>query len=128
MRQLPSCARLGPFGFAQGRLARRPSPHNHMSCARLSATLRGRARAPVPPLTKLVQRRLAWWAGLPAAVHPEPLVGVAADDVFDDFGEFCGVGDNVGLVISCANQLYGGIKGRGGFAEFCVSQGKSGGG
>src|SRR5208282_5623901 len=60
--------------------------------------------------TTLIQRGLAWWARLPAAVHPEPLVGIAADEILDNFGEFCGVGYYVGLVIAGANQLYGGIE------------------
>src|SRR5580704_17941455 len=51
----------------------------------------------------LVQWRLPFWAGLPAAVHPEPLIGIFADEGFDDFGEFCGVGHDVGLVIAGTN-------------------------
>ena len=31
-------------------------------------------------------------------MDPEPLVGIATDKVFDDLGELCGVGDDVGLV------------------------------
>src|ERR1035437_6507025 len=54
----------------------------------------------------LIQPWLAWRAGLPAAMDPEPLVGIAADEVFDDFGEFGGVGYYVGLVVTGANQLY----------------------
>src|SRR5260370_1413496 len=57
-----------------------------------------------------VQRRMARRACFPAAVHPEPLVGITADKVFNDFGEFCGVGYYVGLVVMGANQLDGGIK------------------
>jgi hypothetical protein len=36
-------------------------------------------------------------------VDPEPLVGIAADEVFYDFSEFCGVGYDVGLVIAGVN-------------------------
>src|SRR5208282_3011622 len=46
-----------------------------------------------------VQRRLAFGPCLPAPMHPEPLVGITPNDVFDDFGELSGVGDDVGLVV-----------------------------
>ena len=69
----------------------------------------GRRSAPLHARL-LVQRRFPWWAGLPAAMDPEPLVGILADEVFDDFGEFCGVGYDVGFVVAGANQLYGGIE------------------
>src|SRR5208282_3899582 len=74
--RLPSFARFGR--------ARRPSPHTHTH-------------------TSSVQWRLAWGARFPAAVHPEPLVGIAADEVFYDFRESCGVGYYVGFVIVGAN-------------------------
>src|SRR5208282_1529905 len=63
-----------------------------------------RGEAPLPHRRRTsVQRGLAWGARFPAAVHPEPLVGIAADEVFYDFRESCGVGYYVGLVIVGAN-------------------------
>src|SRR5208282_5864347 len=73
-----------------------------------STGLKGTAEAGAHPKTvyrlrpwikdRSIEWRLAGGAGFPAAVDPEPLVGIAADEVFDDLGEFCGVGDDVGLV------------------------------
>src|SRR5438309_2009850 len=52
-----------------------------------------------------VQRRLAGWPCLPAAMHPEPLIRITPDDVLNNTGELCRVGYDVCFVISGANQL-----------------------
>src|SRR5450631_778279 len=83
----------------------RPSPHNHK---------------------RSVQWRLTGGTRLPAAVHPEPLVGITADEVFDDFGEFGGVGYDVGLVIAGSDQLDGGIEAQDVFAQFRIPYRKAG--
>src|SRR5208337_2760550 len=84
-------------------------------------------RGPVPTRPhQLVERRLAWGARFPAAVHPEPLVGIAAGEIFDDFGELCGIGYDVGLVIAGANQFDCRIKAQDVFAEFRIPQRKAG--
>src|SRR5271166_2026083 len=69
---------------------------------------------------------MAWGAGFPAPVDPEPLVGIAADEGFDDLGEFGGVGYYVSLVIDGANQFYGGIEAQDVFAQFRIPHGKAG--
>src|SRR6266403_5863880 len=79
-----------------------------------------------PHTKSLIQRWLAFWACLPATVDPQPLIGIAADEVFDDFGEFCGVGYDVGLVITGANQLDGGIEAQDVFAQCRIPDGKAG--
>src|SRR5580658_1596771 len=63
---------------------------------------RGR-RSTQPQPHKLIQRRFAGWAGFPAAMDPEPLVGILADDFFHRIREFRGVGYDVGLVVGGAN-------------------------
>src|SRR5271166_595067 len=102
-RWSPSCARLGR--------ARRPSPHK-----------------PRPHTSRpsSIQRWLAWWARLPAAVDPEPLVGILPDDVFDYFREFCGVSRDVCFVIGGADQLDGGTKAQDVFAQCLIPNGKAG--
>jgi hypothetical protein len=59
-------------------------------------------------------------------VHPEPLFGIFADEGFDDFGEFCGVGYDVGLVVTGANQFDGGVEAEDVFAQFRIPHGKAG--
>src|SRR5580704_11080705 len=54
-----------------------------------------------------VDRRVAFGACLPAAVDPEPLVRVAANPVFDDFGETGGVFEGVLLVVSGGDEVDG---------------------
>src|SRR5208337_2907502 len=92
------------------------------------ATLDGRGARPHTTTrpTSLVERQLAGWPSLPAAVDPEPLVGIATDEVFDDFGEFRCVGDDVNLVIAGANQLYGGIEAQDVFAQLRIPYRKAG--
>src|SRR5579883_506776 len=65
---------------------------------------------PLARLAEVVQRRGAWRAGVPARVDPDPLVGVAADYLFDDFCKAPGVRQDVLLVVSGANKLDGGLE------------------
>src|ERR1019366_1202662 len=74
----------------------------------------------------LVQGRLAGRASFPAAVDPEPLVGIAADEVFDDLGEFRGIGHDIGLVVAGANQLHGGIEAQDIFSQLRIPHRKAG--
>src|SRR5579883_2101178 len=60
-----------------------------------------------------VERRLARRTGLPAAMHPEPLVRIAAHKVLDHLREALGVGQDVLLVVSGADQGHRGIGAQG---------------
>src|SRR5580658_8472047 len=51
-----------------------------------------------------IDGRVAGGAGLPAAVHPEPLGGVLADGVFEDSVEARGVFDGVGLGVAGGDE------------------------
>jgi hypothetical protein len=55
----------------------------------------------------LIKRRLARRACFPAAVDPQPLVRILADEVFYYSRKFCSICYGVGLIIAGANQLYG---------------------
>jgi hypothetical protein len=58
----------------------------------------------------LVQRRRALRTGLPTAVHPQPLVGIAAHVVFNNFRKQCGIRDHVGIIVAGADQINGRIE------------------
>jgi len=57
-----------------------------------------------------VQRLLSFRTRFPASVHPEPLIGITPHVLLDHLGEKCGVGHNVRLVISGANQVQCGLE------------------
>src|ERR1035441_6194292 len=60
--------------------------------------------------SRSVDWRLAGRAGLPAAVHPEPLRGVAADGVLQYGVEAGGVGGGVGFGVAGGGQCDFGIE------------------
>src|SRR5665213_886586 len=51
-----------------------------------------------------IERRLAFGPGLPAAVHPEPLVRMPPDDVFEHGGEAGGVLDGIGFGVAGGDE------------------------
>ena len=58
-------------------------------------------------------------------MDPQPLVGIAAHEVFDDLGELCGIGDDVGLKVASADQLDGGVEAQDVFAELRIPHGET---
>jgi|KBSMisStaDraftv2_1062788.scaffolds.fasta_scaffold03230_9 hypothetical protein len=58
-------------------------------------------------------------------MHPEPLVGIAADVVLNDFREQLRVGDDVGFAVGGAGQLHGGIEAQAIFFQARVPDGEA---
>src|SRR5262249_8309071 len=52
-----------------------------------------------------IQRRLARRARFPTAMHPQPLVGILADVVFEDAVKERGVGESIGFTVAAAKQF-----------------------
>src|SRR5205807_10488321 len=73
----------------------------------------------------LVQRGLPGRARLPAAMDPQPLIGIVTDEILNDFREELCIGSNVGLIVAGANQLHGGIETQAVAAQDRIPQGKS---
>src|SRR5579859_5570658 len=71
-----------------------------------------------------VQSRLAFGAGFPAAVDPEPLVGILAGVFFDDLVEERGIGQGVGFCVAGRDKLQRGIEADAVLAEFAVPDGE----
>src|SRR5438128_1921681 len=67
-------------------------------------------RVSLTTLRFLVERRLALRTSFPTAVHPQPLVGIAAHVVFNNFGKQCGIRDHVGIIVAGADQIDGRIE------------------
>src|SRR6266567_6031826 len=78
------------------------------------------------PFPGSIQSLLPLWPGLPPPVHPEPLVGIATDVIFNHFREQSGVGDYVGFAVGGADQLYGGIETKAIFLQAWVPDGEAG--
>jgi len=56
-------------------------------------------------LQSLIEWLLAFGTRFPAAVYPEPLIGILPYIVFYHFGEFLRVGDDVGFEIAGTHQF-----------------------
>src|SRR5580698_10029241 len=61
-------------------------------------------------VSPLIKWRLAFGAGLPAAMHPQPLVWIATDVILDHFGKQSCISKGVGIVVAGAYQGYRGIE------------------
>src|SRR5258708_24558589 len=73
-----------------------------------------------------VSSRFSRRAGIPAPVHAQPLVGIAAHVVFDNPGKQLGISNDVFLVVSGTQQFDRGIKAQAVFSQRGVPDGKGG--
>ena len=48
----------------------------------------------------LVNSRFALRAGFPTTMHPEPLIGILAHNVFNSLSEQCRIGRDIGSVVA----------------------------
>ena len=69
---------------------------------------------------ELVDGGMAGGAGLPAFVDPEPLVGMAASEVFNDASEALGVGADVGVEVAGAEEFEGRLEAEAVFPEVAI--------
>src|SRR5690349_14051176 len=72
-----------------------------------------------------VQALLSRRSRLPSAVDPEPLVGVAADVVFENFRHQLSVRNDVGFAVFRADYLHRGIEAQTIFLQTRVPDGES---
>src|ERR1051326_8335179 len=85
---------------------------------------KGYSRGRLCHMALSVQPRLAFRAGFPAAVDPEPLVRILAGVVFDDVVEERGIGKGVGFDVAGGDELERGIEADAVFAELAVPDGE----